>query len=84
MSQELDAALQRVRAVKPHAEATLSCLLGEIAIGITRIGGEYGFKVNLASAPSPDIEIPATVEGVPIRVEVTGLISKRPRSRSRK
>ena len=84
MSQESDDALQRVRAAKPLAEAVLTDLLGKVAIGITRIGDDYGLKVNLASAPSPNIEIPSVVAGVPIRIEVTGPISKRPRTRSQK
>ena len=84
MPQDSDDALQRVRAAKPLAEAVLTDLLGKVAIGITRIGDDYGLKVNLASAPSPSIEIPSVVAGVPIRIEVTGSISKRPRTRSQK
>ena len=64
--------------------SVLSKLLGEVAIGITRIDGDYGLKVNMVSALPSDILIPSEVDGVPIRVEVTGPISKRARPRQRK
>lgn len=77
MSQESDAALQRVRAAKPVAEKIFTNLLGEVAIGITRVGETYGLKVNLVSPPASTIDLPTTVNGVPVRVEVTGPITKR-------
>lgn len=77
MSQESDAALQKVRAAKPFAEKIFTDLLGEVAIGITRVGDAYGIKVNLVSAPDRTIELPSTVNGIPVRIEVTGPIKKR-------
>ncbi len=50
--------------------------LGEVAgIGITRIGDDYAVKVNLRTALGADIEVPTTVNGVPVCVEVTGPIA---------
>jgi hypothetical protein len=46
-------------------------------VGITRVGKGYAVKVNFASAPSADFEIPDEVDGVPVRVEVTGRIKAR-------
>ncbi len=77
MSQESDAALEKVRAAKPAAEKIFTDLLGEVSIGITRVKGTYGLKVNLTKAPPSKIDLPATVDGVPVHVEVTGPITKR-------
>ena len=77
MSQKSDPALERARAAKPAAEKIFTDLLGSVAIGITRAGGTYGLKVNLTKAPAPTIDLPSTVNGVPVHVEVTGPITKR-------
>ena len=77
MSQELHNSLQKVRAAKPVAEKIFTDLLGDVAVGITRVGGVYGLKVNLISAPAPAVNLPAVVNGVPVCIEVTGPIKKR-------
>ena len=46
-------------------------------VGITRTGKGYAVKVNLSAAPSADLVIPPEVDGVPVRVEVTGVIKAR-------
>ena len=69
--------LKKARAAKAAAEKVFSDLLGNVAIGITRVGGVYGLKVNVASAPSGSINMPTAVEGVPVQVEVTGVVKKR-------
>ena len=46
-------------------------------VGITRVAGEYAVKVNLSEPVEPGIEIPADVDGVKVRVEVTGTIRVR-------
>jgi ribosomal protein S19E (S16A) len=76
-----DAALERVRAAKPLAEKLLRELLGEVAIGITRVGGVYGFKVNVAAPPDPATQVPSRVADIPVRLEVTGPIKKRPKAK---
>jgi len=48
-----------------------------VGVGITRIDGGYGVKVNLREQPARGVELPQTVNGVPVRVEVTGPIRKR-------
>ena len=69
--------LEKARAAKAAAQAVFSGLLGEVAIGITRIGGGYGLKVNVVNEPPASVKLPTAVEGVPCRVEVTGVVKKR-------
>jgi hypothetical protein len=46
-------------------------------VGLIRVGGGYGVKVNLLR-PAPDVESLMTeVDPVPVRVEVVGPIAKR-------
>ena len=52
--------------------------LGDVVgVGLTRIGDEYGIKVNLASAVKDESTLPTEVDGVPVKVEVVGAIRKR-------
>lgn len=45
-------------------------------VGITRVGNGYGLKVNL-SVGVADGDMPADVDGVPLKAEVVGAITKR-------
>ena len=65
--------LEEARAAKERAKEVLSGL-PVVGIGITRVGDGYGLKVNLDAAPKT--EVPAAVDGVPVRVEVVGKIRK--------
>ena len=52
--------------------------LGKVAgVGITRVGGRYAIKVNLSEPPDPEVELPTEIDGVPVRVEITGTIRPR-------
>ena len=64
--------LEEARAAKRTARRLLETVNRVVAIGITRLGGEYAVKVNLSGPVAPGIEIPAEIDGVPVRVEVTG------------
>ena len=68
------ATLESARAPKPAAQEVFDALAD--VVGITRIGDGYGVKVNLRAAPTAGVELPAEVEGVPVRVEVVGTIRK--------
>ena len=46
-------------------------------VGITRVNGEYALKVNLSEPVEPGTELPTDIDGVPVRVEVTGTIRTR-------
>jgi PII-like signaling protein len=49
-------------------------------VGITRGQGGYGLKVNLSEDTGK--RLPTDVDGVPVRVEVVGTITKSPTARS--
>lgn len=73
-----DPTLERVRNAKNAAEKTFSAWAKVVGIGITRIGGVYGLKVNVASAPSTAAALPREIECIPVHVEVVGPLKKRP------
>ncbi len=77
MADKSENALQRARAAKGIAEQVFLKLLGDVAIGITRIDGAYGLKINVTEAPADTLKLPNSVGGVPVQVEVTGKICKR-------
>jgi hypothetical protein len=56
-------------------QAVFERLAPVVGVGVTRIDGGYGVKVNLR-APPPEGQIPESVDGVPVRVEVVGAIRK--------
>ncbi len=72
------ATLESARAAKPAVQEVFAGLGEVVGVGITRIGDGYGVKVNLRTAPAAGVELPAEVEGVPVRVEVVGTIRKLP------
>ena len=45
-------------------------------VGITRIDGGYGVKVNVEAAPAADAKLPEAIDGVPVRIEVVGKLRK--------
>lgn len=60
--------------------AALRCFqkFGEVVgVGVTRLNDGYAVKVNLAEPVAPGVELPAVIEGVPVRVEVVGVIKPR-------
>lgn len=78
MSAELDRSLQLARDAKAKALEVFTEIAGSAAVGITRIGDRYGLKVNLVEPLPQNVTLPESVDGVPVRVEVTGRIVKRP------
>jgi hypothetical protein len=66
--------LEQARAAKKVALAKLANVPEVVGIGLTMIGDDYGLKVNLRAAPKQ--ELPASIDGVPIQVEVVGTIRK--------
>lgn len=71
------ATLDEARLAKASALSQFSRLADVVGVGITRLDGGYAVKVNLRCAPAKGVELPSTVDGVPVRVEVTGAIVKR-------
>ncbi len=66
--------IEQARAAKPKAMKTFGSLGTLTGVGITRIEDGYGLKVNLER--EPESPLPAQVDGVPVRVEVTGRLRK--------
>jgi len=64
--------LDEVRAAKPRALAVFESLATVVGVGITRVGEGYGLKVNLREAVADGTPLPTEVDGVPVRIAVTG------------
>lgn len=71
------AALHRARAMKQRTLEALSARAKVVGVGITKLEGGYGLKVNLEELPPADTPLPDNIEGVPVRFEVVGKIRKR-------
>ena len=66
--------LDQARAAKDAALKTFE-RIGEVTgVGITRVDDDYAVKVNLREPVRSGVAVPTHVEGVPVRVEVTGTI----------
>lgn len=70
--------LERARAAKALALSRYRGFDNVVGVGITRLNDEYAIKVNLSEPMPSDVTLPTQIDGVPVRVEVTGRI--RPRS----
>jgi hypothetical protein len=69
--------LERAQAAKKAALHRFKKLASVTGVGITRVGGEYAVKLNLSEPIGPGVELPSDIDGVPLRVEVTGTIRPR-------
>jgi hypothetical protein len=69
--------IEKARSAKARVAEMLRDEHGLTGVGITREGDSYAVKVNLDAAPGTGLEIPSEMDGVPIRVEITGRIKAR-------
>ena len=69
--------LEKAQAAKRTALRRFEKLGKVTGVGITRVKGEYAVKVNLSEPVDPGVELPTEIDGVPVRVEVTGTIRAR-------
>lgn len=69
--------LEEARAAKGRALSYFRDIGDVVGVGITRLNKEYAIKVNLRAPISPDISLPTHIEGVPVRVEVAGVLRPR-------
>ena len=76
MATSFPCTLGQARAAKPRVLAVFERLAPVVGIGITRVDGGYGVKVNLEVEPPATATVPKVVDGVPVRVEVVGTIRK--------
>jgi hypothetical protein len=70
--------LEEARAAKPRAQEVFGRLASVVGVGVTRVEGGYGVKVNLGEQPAADVILPDEVDGVPVKVDVVGTIRKSP------
>ena len=68
--------LAEARAAKARAQEVFGRFAPVVGVGITRIDGGYGVKVNLSEQPPAGVSLPEGVDGVPVRAEVVGTIRK--------
>ena len=71
------ATIEEARAAKARALEIFRGLGAVASVGITRVDDGYGLKVNLREPLRPGVAPPAAVEGVPVRVEVVGVVRPR-------
>jgi hypothetical protein len=76
MTHPASCTLDQARAAKPRVMAVFEKLAAVAGVGVTRVGGGYGVKVNLQTRPAEGTKLPDAVDGVPVRVEVVGSIRK--------
>jgi hypothetical protein len=76
MSNPACCTLEQARAAKSRVLAVFEGLAQVVGVGVTRLDGGYGIKVNLRTALPEGTAAPAAVDGVPVRVEVVGTIRK--------
>ena len=69
--------LEQARAAKRTAIRQFETNANVVGVGITRVAGQYAVKVNLSEPVEPGTELPDEINGVPLRVEVTGSIRAR-------
>ena len=69
--------LAKAQAAKRSALRRFEKLGKVTGVGITRIDGEYALKVNLSEPVEPGTELPTDIDGVAVRVEITGTIRAR-------
>lgn len=69
--------IDQARAAKERAKTLFAGKVSVVGLGIARLDGGFGVKINLSEPPPAGIKLPETIDGVPVRVEVVGEISKR-------
>jgi len=69
--------LERARAAKESAKATLGSLPGVVGVGITKVGDDFALKVNLREPLPKGVSAPERIGDVPVCFEVVGTIRRR-------
>ena len=69
--------LEQAQAAKKSALRLFEKLGSVTGVGITRVRGDYAVKLNVSEPIGPGVELPADIDGVPLKVEVTGAIRAR-------
>jgi hypothetical protein len=69
--------LEQARAAKTAALQYFEKLGTVVGAGVTRVDDDYAVKINLREPLADGVDVPAEIDGVPVRVEVVGPIRKR-------
>jgi hypothetical protein len=69
--------LEQARAAKAAALRYFEQLGTVVGVGVTRVDDDYAVKINLREPLGNDVDVPAEIDGVPVRIEVVGQIRKR-------
>lgn len=69
-------ALEDARRAKPHVAAEAGRFGRVVGVGLSKVDGRWGVKVNFATAPKASP--PARLHGVDVVYEVTGIPTRRP------
>jgi hypothetical protein len=67
--------IEQAQAAVRETKEVMERLAPVVFIGIARIGEDFGLKVNLLHEPVGDEKIPTSVNGVPVKVTVTGQVT---------
>jgi len=69
--------LEQAQAAKKSALRRFQKLDSVTGVGITRVRGDYAVKVNVSEPIGPEVKVPSAIDGVPLKVEVTGAVRTR-------
>ena len=69
--------LEQARAAKQLAMDYLARIGVRASVGLTRVQDNYALKINLPEPVSTDIKLPSEFDGVPVRVEIIGVVRPR-------
>lgn len=69
--------LEQARAAKQTVHRIFTRFGTVVGVGITRVHEGYAVKVNVSRPLPPEADVPSEVDGVPICVEVVGVIRSR-------
>ncbi len=72
-----DVTLHQAQAAKAAVLRRFKGVEEIVAVGITRVEGQYAVKIDLSAPPPEHVTIPPDIEGVALRVVVTGRIRPR-------
>ncbi len=74
--------LDQARSAKSEAAKEFSRHGEVMGVGIVKVGDGYGLKVNLKQLADDHALLPQSVQGVPTRCEVVGVIHKQSPNRA--
>jgi hypothetical protein len=66
----------QARAAKNVAKSELAEIPEVVGIGVTKVGDNYALKINLREEPNGSVQVPESIAGVPVKIEVVGRIRK--------